>query len=716
MSGLSLPIAAPGGPGLVPVMGTAQMMAEEQKREADAMQASPVIQGLAGHVRKCFTTADYAKRQTVEARLLQCVRQRKGEYDPEVLAEIRKSGGSEIYMMLTSNKCRAAASWVKDVMKGKYDQCPWDITPTAEPSLSPAHADAVAQQATAEVMQLEMQVQGAQLITYDLMKDVVVKIKDRMTTEMREEANEILARTKNKMEDQLQEGGFYEALDEFIDDLVTFPYAMIKGPVPRKRKALQWVPSQNGQYTMDVQDTIQLEWERVDPFMIYWSPQATNVDDGYLIERHHLSREDLEALLGVEGYNDDAIRGVLEDYGRGGLRNWLYIDVAKAQAEGKSVSHLYQTDEAVIDALQYWGSVQGQMLIDWGMDEASVPDKAMSYNAEVWVIGTYVIKATLNADPLGRKPYYKTSYEVIPGSWLGNGVADLVRDTQAMCNAAARALSNNMGIASGPMMWINVDRLPQGEPITQMYPWRIYQTLADPYGSTADPAKFFQPQSNAQELMLIYEKFSQLADEYSGVPRYMTGDSPAGGAGRTASGMSMLMNNAGKSIKQVIGNIDMDITRPLIERLYYYNMRYSEDADLKGDLRIVARGVNVLVAKEEAQVRMNEILNIVATNPIFIDIVGEEAIADLLREVTKPLNMDIVPPKEVIRARVLAKQQLMMMQQMLEAQAMGQPESTVNFDRGADGEVTGARVMPKQKQKLIGGGRVTDNFSPARRQ
>jgi hypothetical protein len=179
--------------------------------------------------------------------------------------------------------------------------------------------------------------------------------------------------------------------------------------------------------------------------------------------------------------------------------------------------------------------------------------------------------------------------------------------------------------------------------------------------------------------------------------------------------MSMLMNNAGKSIKQVVGNIDLDITRPLIERLYYYNMRYSQDPELKGDLRVVARGVNVLVAKEEAQVRMNEVLNIVATNPIFIDIVGEEAIADLLREVTKPLNMDIVPPKEVIRARVLAKQQLMMMQQMLEAQASGQPDSTVNFDRDQDGAVTGARVMPKQKQRLIVGGKVTDHFSPSRK-
>ena len=50
--------------------------------------------------------------------------------------------------------------------------------------------------------------------------------------------------------------------------------------------------------------------------------------------------------------------------------------------------------------------------------------------------------------------------------------------------------------------------------------------------------------------MGIYEKFATLADEYTGIPRYMTGDASVGGAGRTASGMSMLMSNAGKSIKR----------------------------------------------------------------------------------------------------------------------------------------------------------------------
>ena len=40
-----------------------------------------------------------------------------------------------------------------------------------------------------------------------------------------------------------------------------------------------------------------------------------------------------------------------------------------------------------------------------------------------------------------------------------------------------------------------------------------------------------------------------MADDVSAIPRYMTGGAQAGGAGRTASGLSMLMSNAAKTLQ-----------------------------------------------------------------------------------------------------------------------------------------------------------------------
>ena len=739
--------------GLVAMVSGAQLAAEA-KAKAEAQQQTPVIQGLASFVRKCWDMAQIAKRQTVEPRLLQCVRQRNGEYDDDVLADIRKQGGTNIYMMITSNKCRAASSWIKDVMLSTRTERPWGLSPTEQPTLPPNAAQQVAKQATQEALEFE-QALGQPVVNPQMMEEFVTRVKDRMLADAKTRAAEYTDRMASKMEDQFQEGNFYDALGDFIDDVVTFPFAMMKGPVLRRRKTLKWVqkaapqqmlpgggnvvplrpqggmdpaaapnPAVGGpqgmagaQWVPDVAEEIVPEWERVDPFNVYWAPHCADVDDGYLIERHHLTRDDLQALKGVEGYNDAAITAVLDEHGIGGLRDWLYIDVQKAQVEGKSVSAVMSNPESTIDALQFWGSVMGKHLIDWGVDASEIQDPTAEYPCEVWMIGRWCIKAVLNYDPLGRKPYYKASFEEIPGGWMGNGVADLVRDCQTMCNYAARSLANNMALASGPLMTVNVDRLAAGEDVTQIYPWKITQTTSDPYGNQQQPVTFQVVPTIAQELMAVFNHFTMLADEYSGVPRYMTGDAQGQGALRTSSGISMLMGNAGKAIKQVIGNIDMKVMQPLVDRLYFYNMKYSQDASLKGDVKVVARGVNLLMVKESAQQRRNEFLQIILTSPAVQQIIGPEAIAALLRESAKTLDMDVdklIPPPEVIRANIMRQQMQAQMQAMQQAQMAGEPDQEVSFERGDDGSVKKAKVMSKNRQTLQNGAPITDHFQPKR--
>jgi hypothetical protein len=456
------------------------------------------------------------------------------------------------------------------------------------------------------------------------------------------------------MEDQLLEGGFLDAMDQFINDLTTFPIAILKGPVIRMKPMLTWGP--DNQPVVNVK--LVKEWDRVDPFKFYPSPAATCIDDGDMIEKHRLSRGDLQDLKGVPGYDSGAIDMVLENYGRSGLLSWLYDDMDHDDAAGRPSSSLASNPDGLIDSLQYWGSVQGQLLLDWGMSKLQVPDPMKEYQIEGWLIGPYVIKATLNPDPLNRKPYYATAYERVPGSFWGHSVCDLVRDPQDICNAAARSMINNAALASGPQVGILTDRIAPGEQITQLKPWRIWQLNSDPMGgASADPPiRFFQPQSILGDLMQLFDKFTVMADEYSGIPRYMTGNAVAGGAGRTASGMSMMMGNAGKVITAVLKNIDLNVMEPLLERLYYFNMRYETDPELKGDVCIVAKGASNLVARDAAQVRRNEFLATTA-NPIDMQIMGVEGRAAVLRETAKTLQMDtdkVVPDTDTLRQRLQA--------------------------------------------------------------
>lgn len=693
-------------------------MVAESRAAAEAQNSKPYISNLSQHLRRQWQAMRDAKQQTVEQRLLQCLRQRRGEYDPDKLDLIRQQGGSEIYLMLSSNKARAASSWVRDVVSGAGTDKPWQITPTTKPEIPPDEV-----QRAFQTMQQELVV-AAQLgiqPTPEELEEFIEARKGMILNQLREDAREKADNMESKMEDQLEEGGFRNEFNKFIDDLATFPFAVMKGPVVKKQKTFAWQPNPAGGFDLQTTEELLPTWARVDPFMLYWSAHASQPDDGDMIERHKLTRTDLNAMIGVEGYNEAAIRAVLDEYGKGGLQEWLTVDSEKAVAEGKSLSSANNNPDGLIDALQYWGSVQGKLLVEWGVDEDEIEDPLLDYPVEAWLIGTWVIKAVVNPDPLNRKPYFKTSYEEVPGAWMGNSPMDLIRDCQDVCNATARALVNNMGIASGPQVWINVDRLPTGEQITQLYPWKIHQVTSDPMGASAAPIGFFQPTSMSQELMAVYDRFSVLADEYSGVPRYMTGDSPAGGAGRTASGMSMLMSNAGKAIKQVIANIDRNVLEPLIERLWFYNMKYSDDPNLKGDVKIVARGANSLMVKESAAQRRNELLQMALSNPVAHQIMGLEGTAYLLREQVKTLDMNadrIIPPPEVVKARAAVSQA---QQAAAQAQQAMAPDEQMDVHRDENGNMTKVSVRRKgggpvssPNQNLQDGSPVTDNFSPMR--
>jgi len=654
-----------------------------------AQQSAPVIAGLAGHIRRVWSSVKQSKL-IVETAMLEAMYARRGEYTAERKAKIALSKQPAIYMMLAASKMRQIESLLRDVLMGSGVDKPWALSPTPNPDLPPSEVNQIMQGLQFEIEQaLNMGIYP----TEDQVRERLRTAKDQLQNRLMEEARVRSERMELKMEDQLLEGGFTDALDAFISDIATFKTAFLKGPIVRKKPKLKWGP--NGE--LDVSDELVLTWDRVDPFNLYFASWARTVNDGPMIERHKLTREDLVQMKGVEGYSDGAIDKVLEEYGRSGLKDWLSIDSQRASAEGRE-----QLDSAVdlIDALQFWGSASGQMLIDWGLPKAQVPDVNKEYQVEAWLIGSYVIKAVLNSDPLARRPYYGYSYQTVPGSVWGNSPYDLMHDCQDMCNASARALAANLGISSGPQVAIISDRLPAGEDVTEMYPWKIWQFESDPMGSTAAPITFFQPNSNAQELMTVFERFSMLADEYTGIPRYMAGFTEgAGGAGRTASGMSMMIGNASKVVKQVVSGIDTHVITKVLDRLYYYNMRFMDDPDLKGDVQIRARGALSLTVKESAQVRRNEFLQATA-NPFDMQIVGLEGRAEVLRESARGLDMNtdkVVPPAQVLKERAaMAQMQMQMQMQMAQAQQGGQPQS-------AQGN----------QQQLTNGAPVTDNFQPA---
>lgn len=645
------------------------------ERDLQAQQGLEAEEGLAAHIRNQYNHFRWHRNQfNLHRRYLNNLRQYNGEYSPTKYQEIKRFGGSEVFARMTTAKCRGASALLRDVYLGSRD--PWMLEPTPEPELPEDIGQNVEQLVAAEAVSL---VNAGQMIDPVQLQEREDQLMAGAKIAAKKTAHQEAKKAQTKLNDILIEGGFYDALNQFLTDLPIFPFACIKGPVVKNKRQLDW---DGGRLRTTYKPT--MCWERVSGFDLYFTPGASDVADADVIERIKVSRADLNALLGLPGYNDDAIREVLNDYAYG-LQDWLdEAETERANEENKENPYINRSN--LIDTLEFHGNVKGSWLLEYGFTEDQITDPDTEHHVVAWLIGRHVIKVQLNPNPMQRPPYYCTSFEKVPGSIYGNALPETLADVQDVANAALRQLVNNMAFASGPQVVINEERLSPLTDGDNMYPWKRWRTVTDPLGvDTSEPITFFQPNSNAQELLGVYQKMMDIADEVSAIPRYITGSEKVGGAASTASGLSMLMNNASKVFQSVAACIDREVFEPLLEDLYYMVMLTDGGQTLKGDEKIVVRGATVAMQKEQDRMRRLEFLQMTA-NPIDMQIVGMKGRAAVLESISEDLGLpyeQIVPDQDTMQQRLEAEANMANNQDQLAAQAQG--AQTGVADRGTQG-------------------------------
>jgi len=646
--------------GLLRVVGNAQLdeaKAKQDKAYADqkAAEAQPsqMENDLAGYVR---TQWEQMRRHRNSAsgwseRLMQALRTFNGEYDPEKLAEIMQFGGSQIYARIVAMKCRGSSSLLRDIYLAS--DRPWAIDPPADPDVPQEIMAKIANLIGIEVQTMEQAGTPPE----------PAQIRDRFAqlTEAARGAEVKAARKRAKIaqdriDELLESGGFYKALAEFIVDLPLFPFACIKGPTVKIVPTVKWTNNKPQSVTEP-----RMVWSRISPFDLWWTPGVADIEDAAVVERSRITRADLNDLLDLPGYNTEQISAALGAYGQSGLVE--AIDGGESErAVYENRENPNQNNSLMIDMLTYTGNIQGLRLLQYGMSPQDVPDPIRDYMVEVYIVGRYVIKVQMSPSPRKRHPYYITSFEKVPGTVVGNALPDILSDIQEASNATLRSLLNNMAIASGPQVVIRDDMTNGSQNSDVLYPWKHWHVQGDMIGGqgqTLKPVDFFQPNSNAQELLGIYTKFGEIADELSAIPRHMSGANPGGGAGRTASGLAMLMGNASKILQTVAANVDRDVMDPLLLSLYDMIMLTDQTGILNGDENIRVMGVNVAQQRETQRQRQLEFLQITA-NPIDAQIIGIPGRAKVLRSVASEIGLDgegIVPPDDQLAASIQQTQQ-----------------------------------------------------------
>ncbi|MGH8445278.1 MAG: portal protein, partial [Solimonas sp.] len=608
----------------------------------------------------------------VDRRLLNCLRRRKGVYADADLAEFRAQGCVNlIFMPLSATKCRAAAAWIRDILMPTADRA-WSLTPTTLPDLPAEYRMRLVAQAAQQAKQ--GMVEAGQAMNLDEFRQWTQELSEKLEAQVRrgvaKEADVRAGRMTERISDLMDEGAYDTALEEFIEDFTAYPAAILKGPYTRRTRRLEWL----GGWTPAVTTGNGLAWKRVSPFDCYPAPNARSPQEREFIERLRLTETELYNMIGVPGNSEWDIRQVLQGHKGGKLRHWIWTDTERNKLEGDT-AYDWLTRDDLIDGLHYWGAVPGRVLLEWGYDAVEVDDPDRPYEVDAILIGGNAVRCVINDDPLGQRPYHKACYEAVPGAFWGRAIPEMCEPHEDVCNASARALVNNLGIASGPQVYMEVDRLADGEAITQMHPWKIWQFKSDPNASQRAPIGFFQPGSNAQELLAVFENFERRADDATGIPRYSYGNERVGGAGSTASGLSMLLNAAAKGLRRGITNIDSNVIAPTVYQTFVWAMLYVDDPSIKGDCTVVPRGAAALLIKDQAQQRRQEALAATA-NPVDLQIIGRRGRAELLRQYFDGLELrvgDIVPSDEELEAQErTAQQQQAAQQEAAQQQALQQ--------------------------------------------
>ena len=284
------------------------------------------------------------------------------------------------------------------------------------------------------------------------------------------------------------------------------------------------------------------------------------------------------------------------------------------------------------EVLEYWGMVDTEMLEE---QNVNIPDELKEFDelqANVWICNGKLLRMVLNPFKPAKIPYAAAPFELNPYSFFGVGIAENMDDTQTLMNGFMRMAVDNAVLSGNMLVEVDETNLVPGQDLT-LYPGKVFRRQGGAPGQAIFGTKF---PNVSQENMMLFDKARQLADESTGLPSFAHGQTGISGVGRTASGISMLMNAASGSIKTVIKNVDDYLLRPLGEGFFRFNMQFDFDPEIKGDLEVKARGTESLMANEVRSQRLMQFLQI-ASSPALAPFAKFQYI---ISEIAKSMDLD----------------------------------------------------------------------------
>jgi len=424
---------------------------------------------------------------------------------------------------------------------------------------------------------------------------------------------------QKKIHDQLEESGANKHLRSASFEMALFGTGIMKGPFAVDKEYPNW--NDEGTYDPKFKTVPQVNYVSVWNF--YPDPDANNMEEAqYVLERHKMSRSQLRALKKRPYFRDTVIDEAIQ-MGENYNKEYWEDDLSDYAPE-------HGVDR--FEVLEYWGMVDTALIEEQGVDIPAELQDFDELQANIWICNGKLIRMVLNPFKPAKIPYVAAPYELNPYSFFGVGIAENMDDTQTLMNGFMRMAVDNAVLSGNLIVEVDETNLVPGQDLS-LYPGKIFRRQGGAPGQAIFGTKFPNVSS---ENMMLFDKARVLADESTGFPSFAHGQTGVQGVGRTASGISMLMNAASGSIKTVIKNVDDYLLRPLGEGLFRFNMQFDFDPSIKGDLEVRARGTESLMANEVRSQRLMQFLS-VASNPALAPFAKFQYI---IREIAKSMDLD----------------------------------------------------------------------------
>ena len=674
-------------------------MAIDKTDEAKEIDNAENVPGLVAHVKKKFTSAEDGKNED-EARWLKAYKNYRGIFDSTT--QFRSSEKSKVFVKITKVKVLSAYGQIADILFAN-SKFPLSVESTPVPEgvaefahlqtpQSPPPQDPYGFEGDGKILEpgaleatqpnsflggLAGKFAGANL------QEGAAKMGEPQISPSQETARKM----EKLIHDQLLDTSAVNVLRHSIFECALLGTGIIKGPFNYKKTVHQWNGvGEEKEYTPYDKDVPKIE--AVSCWDFFPDPSATNIEDcEYVIQRHRLNREQLKDLINRPYFDKDAILKAL-DIGPN-YEEKYYEQTIHGVNDPTYVDNRYEVYE-------YWGNCDASLCEEIGMSIPQGMTDLKSVQVNVWVCGNEVIRAVLNPFTPARIPYQAFPYELNPYQFFGIGVAENMEDAQLLMNGHIRMAIDNLALAGNLVFDIDETQLVPGQSM-DIFPGKIFRRQSGVTGTAVNGIKF---PNTAGENVQMYDKARQLADEETGIPSVVHGQTGVTGTGRTAAGLSMIMSSAGLSIKTVIKNIDDYLLKPLGESFFQWNMQFGNSPDIIGDLEIKPKGTSAVMQKEVRTQRLTTLLQTVS-NPMLAPFIK---IPNLMRELAIAQDID---PESLVNDMNEAAIFADMLRGLANVQGTGPETQPTGEQPGGMGSPTGVPAGANQPDlQGVGGGEI----------